>query len=89
MGWARGGGTDSQVSPQETVRVVFTLPEVAHALGVSLSTVKRLIAAGDLPAVQIAGGRRVRVSALDEYLVQLERSARVSAGHERSSPPGR
>ena len=56
---------------------ILTRPEVGDRLGVSLSTVRRLIASGDLRAFNI--GRQVRIleSEVDRYVArQVEVGAR-------------
>ena len=46
----------------------LTIAEVAHWLGVSVSTVKRLIAKGELVAVRIGGRRKIPNSSLMSYV---------------------
>lgn len=43
----------------------------AARLGVSERTVRRLVAAGKLPAVSVAGSRRIRVTDLATYVEEL------------------
>lgn len=45
--------------------------EVAEALGWSRSKVYQLLARGDIPSVKVAGSRRVKVSDLEHYVMQL------------------
>jgi excisionase family DNA binding protein len=47
--------------------------EAAVLLGLSRAMVHKLIAAGELPSVKIGAARRIRVDALREYLLKLER----------------
>ena len=42
-----------------------------QVLGVSVRTIKRLVAAGDLPVVRVLGAARVRVEQLDDYIARL------------------
>ena len=55
-------------------RKAYSVPEVAHALGVSRQTVDRLIAAGELRAIKTGPGRTSRVlipvAAVDDYLTR-------------------
>ncbi len=50
---------------------LLTYRQAADALVCSESTVKRLVAAGELPCVHIGGAVRVRVSDLDRYVAGL------------------
>lgn len=43
----------------------------AHVLGVSLSTLERLIRSGALPAVKVGGATRIRQTDLDAYVASL------------------
>lgn len=74
----RGLSSPPPVPESDTGPVVLllTLPSVAEQLGCSLSTVKRLIADGDLPTVRLAGVRRVRRVDLEEYVDRLGGSFR-------------
>ena len=47
---------------------LLRIKEVAEALKVSTKTVRRLISAGEIPAVWIGGSIRVLQSDLDEYI---------------------
>jgi len=49
-----------------------------QVLGVSVRTIKRLVAAGDLPVVRVLGAARVRVEQLDDYIARLTESASTS-----------
>ena len=57
---------------------LLTINSVAQELGVSRSTVYRLIAAQELPTVRVRRCRRVSRTALDRYIAGLERSARLA-----------
>ena len=61
-----------------SAKELLTINAVAAELKVSRSTVYRLIAARDLPAVQVRGCRRVSRTAVDRYISGLERSAHVA-----------
>ena len=49
-------------------RRAYRPEEVAELLGVSRSTVFRLMGSGQLQSLKIAGARRVTVEQLDRYL---------------------
>ena len=57
-------------SPDEVVRLAYSMPEAARSLGVSLATIKILVSQGKLRTVRV--GRRVLIptSALEELLAQ-------------------
>lgn len=57
------GGDGAPVTP-----LAFTYSQAAESLSTSLSTVKRLVAAGTLPAVHIGGAARIRVADLTSYI---------------------
>jgi excisionase family DNA binding protein len=57
---------DGQVTP-----MLLRLERTAEALDVSPSSVKRLIKAGELPAVKVNGATRVRVEDLRHYVETL------------------
>jgi len=46
----------------------YSIAETASAIGVSVSTIKRLIGNGDLKSVAVLGRRIIPVRALREYL---------------------
>ncbi|CAN5529806.1 hypothetical protein BH10ACT1_BH10ACT1_33330 [soil metagenome] len=69
--WSTGSGTPVIEPVPPVPRLLLTFDEVAVALATSKATVKRLVVAGDLPAVQLLGQRRVRVADLDAYLESL------------------
>lgn len=56
----------AQVSPK-----LLSYAAAAQILGVGERTVKRLVAAGDLPVVRVLGSARIRVEQLDSYIEQL------------------
>lgn len=58
---------------------LLTIPQAAHALAVSRSTVYRLIADGALEAVTIRSKHRIRPTAIKRYLDQVERAQRERA----------
>jgi excisionase family DNA binding protein len=53
-------------------RLLITKSDAAEALGVSLRTIERLIAAGRLPLVHVEGAARVRVTDLEAFVQHLE-----------------
>ena len=57
---------DGQVAP-----LLLRLERTAEALDCSPTTVKRLIKAGELPAVKVHGATRIRVADLQAYVEQL------------------
>ena len=63
-------------------RLLLTKSEAAEQLGVSLRTIERLISAGHLPLVHVAGAARVRVADLGAYVQGLD------ADHRTSPSPG-
>lgn len=52
--------------------LLLDLEDVSDALGVSVPTVKRLVRAGSLPAVKVAGATRVRRCDLEAYVAELD-----------------
>ena len=62
--------------------VVYSREEAAQALGVSLSTLKRLISTGQLAASQPSGMRRVFIQG-SSILAMLD-TTRVENGHYAS-----
>lgn len=65
---ASGGGEDGRMVP-----LLLDYEDVADALQVSVPTVKRLVSAGQLPAVRVASARRVRRADLEAYVHGLGR----------------
>jgi excisionase family DNA binding protein len=57
-------------------RIVYSIPEVAEILGLSRSSVYRLVNEGKLEALAVRSLLRVRPSALDRYLDDLQRQYR-------------
>lgn len=64
-------------------RVLLRVNEAATRLGVSLATVKRLLASGDLRSVKIGSSRRVPVADLADYVDRLRDQAYASQGGPR------
>lgn len=60
------------------VRLLLDLDAVAERLSVSRSTVKRLIAGGDLPAVKVTNSTRVRRRDLEQYVQDLPTDRRTA-----------
>jgi excisionase family DNA binding protein len=54
-------------------RLLFRVEEVAEVLGLGTTTVKGLIASGELRSVKIGTARRVSATALAEYVARLDR----------------
>ncbi len=71
-----------RTKPAIEENVVYSREEAAQALGVSLSTLKRLISTGQLAASQPAGMRRVFIKG-SSILAMLD-TTRVENGHYAS-----
>ena len=56
------------VSPRGLFDHLLTLKEVGLILGLSERSVRRIIQAGDLPAIRIGGSPRIRSADLRAYL---------------------
>lgn len=54
--------------------LLLTFAETGQRLAVSERTVRRLVAAGELPAVEVGGRRRVHVLDLAQYALDLRRT---------------
>lgn len=61
----------TQPREAEAMNPLLTKRETAAALRCSVRTVERLIAAGDLVSVSVAGGCRVRRADLEDYVGSL------------------
>ena len=63
---------------------LLTLPQVAERLQVSMSTLRRRIAAGDLPVVVIGHSHRVRPEDLARYIATSVTDApgKTKASHD-------
>ncbi len=61
-------------------RLLLTVVEAASRLGLGRSLTYRLIQAGDLPSIKVAGARRVVVADLEEYVQRLSEHAREEVG---------
>lgn len=72
---------DGRVAP-----LLLRLDRTAEALDCSPTTVKRLIRAGDLPAVKVHGATRVRVVDLQAYVERLGSQARAGGPSSRHAP---
>lgn len=53
-------------------RLLVNIAEAADMLGVSETTVKRLIRAGELPAVKVGGSTRIRCTDVGSYVMRLD-----------------
>lgn len=59
----------SPPSPPESVpRLSYSVPEAAMAMGVSDSTVKRLIQDGTLASIKVKGRRMISIAAINRFL---------------------
>jgi len=52
---------------------LYTLREAAQRLSISLSTIQRLVARGELTSLKIGRTRRISQQALDNFVTRLER----------------
>jgi len=75
----RAGAEGMRSKPSIEENVVYSREEAAQVLGVSLSTLKRLINTGQLAASQPAGMRRVFIKG-SSILAMLD-TTRVENGH--------
>ena len=53
---------------------LLTLKEVANILNVHYSTVWRLVSLGEIKSIKVLSSRRVRESAIQEYIDKQERT---------------
>ena len=60
--------TGSSKLPPEQFEPLLTLKQVAVVLGLSERSVRRIIQAGDLPAIRVGGSPRIRTADLRAYL---------------------
>ena len=60
--------TGSSKLPREQFEPLLTLKQVAVVLGLSERSVRRIIQAGDLPAIRVGGSPRIRSADLRAYL---------------------
>ena len=58
-----------------TDRILYTIPEVAEALGLGRSTIYELIRTGALTSVLVSTSRRVRSTDLEAYVAGLATAA--------------
>lgn len=58
---------------QRPQRLLLTVETAGRRLGLSRSTMYRLIAAREINSILIRGSRRISTAALDEYVRHLER----------------
>lgn len=65
--------------PPINANAVYSREEAAHTLGVSLSTLKRLINTGQLVASQPAGMRRVFIQG--SSILEMLNATRVEVNH--------
>ncbi|MGH9281590.1 MAG: helix-turn-helix domain-containing protein [Acidimicrobiales bacterium] len=62
--------------------------DVADVLQVSTATVKRLVSSGDLPAVKVAGARRVRRVDVEAFVARLGGSPTFGGVEQMTAAPG-
>ena len=51
-------------------KLLLTIPEVAHRLGLGRSFVYQLVMRGEIPSIKIGRARRVPVTALEQFITQ-------------------
>ena len=59
----------------DTPKLLYSIPEAAALLSLSRAHIYRLLERGDLVSVRSGRSRRVSRSALEAYIVHLEREA--------------
>ena len=59
---------DKQGGDLMTANCVYTVPEIAIILRVSVKTVYRLVKSGDISAIRVRGQIRITSTALNNYL---------------------
>ena len=57
-------------------KVVFSVPELAHQLGVSRWTVYRLVWGGKLPTIQVGRQIRFQVKAIEKWILDNAKMAK-------------
>ena len=60
---------DITVTPDD--RLLLSIPEAAHRIGISRSQMYTLIAAGQMPVVHIGRSARIRADALADWVSRL------------------
>jgi len=60
-------------------RLLFTIPEVAEAFGISRSTAYRLIESGEIATVKVRSKLRIRSKAIEQYLDSQERLSKAQS----------
>ena len=74
----RGQGGNGQGGPDDEPAMLLRLPEAARLLGLSLTTVRELVARRELPCVRIGASVRIRRDELTAWVAGL--SPDVSGG---------
>ncbi len=64
--------------PSSSSALLLTVPEVADLLAVGETTVAKLIRHGELASLKIGRDRRIRRSAVETYIADLEAGIRRS-----------
>lgn len=59
----------------QDIKLLYRVPEVAEALGVSRAKVYQLIQSGTLKSVKIDSSRLIRSADLMEFVADLDRAA--------------
>jgi excisionase family DNA binding protein len=52
------------------VKLLLTIPEVSHALGLGRSAVYELVLLGEIPSLKIGRARRVPLKGLEEFVAR-------------------
>ena len=76
---------DELADSARVTKLLLSLADTATALGVSLSTTKRLVRDGELPTVEVAGRRLVRRTDLERYVNRL-RPSMDAIEHKAAAP---
>jgi excisionase family DNA binding protein len=69
-------------------RLLLTKSEAAERLGVSVRSIERLVASGQLPQVQLGGLARFRASDLEAFVSGLPRHSTPQADGELANDQG-
>jgi excisionase family DNA binding protein len=60
------------VSDTAAERRLYRLHEAAEVLGLGVTTVKGLVASGELRSIKLGAARRVSAMALDEFVARID-----------------
>lgn len=74
-----GSAVQSSASP-DTEPIAYPVPQVAKLLNIGVRTTWTLVHTGQLKSFKVGKARRVRRTAIDEYLDRQEEAAATEAG---------